>query len=827
MTTPTTIPEGTALNSHPLVLRKYKYFKSLLANNNSLLEEMTALEHMIYEGRSFTSEDAIVLASNLLRRGCALVEDLNALCGGRFSSLFDRLESVGGNALQALANERTFDNPTLILPLDAITIDNLDEVGGKAANLGEIRNRVGLPTPAGFAVTASAAALFLKETGIVEDWRRQLANVDISDIAALEKICAKTCERIMVAPLPRSLQSALTEKAQEIINEFGPKIRLAVRSSAVCEDSDASFAGQHATVLGATPETLVRAWSAVVASAFTARAVFYRRTKGYSEQDVMMSVLVLTMVDSKASGVMYTVDPNSACNDDLSLSSAWGLGVSVVDGSSDVDFWRISRSDRKTLQRNIAKKTTGFVVLPQGGIVARPIPPELQSEPSLSKDQVQTLISYALRLEEHYGMPLDIEWAENEHDQIFILQARPLARAQGLDQSECLEFIPGHTPLLIGGQSASHGVASGLVYQVQSDHTPLHSIPQGAILVAKQTSPLYVAAMGKVAGIITDIGSTTGHMASVAREFGIPTLVGVGRATHLLPHGAEITLDATNGVIYAGRIEEILTERKPLNLMKGSPVYKSLQDALKFIIPLNLLDPQLPNFTPADCETLHDIIRFCHEEAMREMFRLSDDLASTDGTTHELSTGLPFHIFLFDLGKGIERQKNEVALGIEDLRCKPLKALLEGMTHPEVTGEKSGASSKTASYAIVSKEYMNFSGRLGNHFATVDAFVGPVINDNYITFSFKGGAAEYHHRVRRATLLTGILRRLGFRVIQNADALKAEMRKYDERRFLDRLIVLGRLLASARNLDLEMDDDAEVARRIDDFFNFGHAFTRP
>ncbi|MDP3430892.1 MAG: PEP-utilizing enzyme, partial [Desulfomicrobium sp.] len=395
------------------------------------------------------------------------------------------------------------------------------------------------------------------------------------------------------------------------------------------------------------------------------------------------------------------------------------------------------------------------------------------------------------------------------------------------DQSECFEFIPGHTPLLIGGQSASHGFASGLVYQVQSDHTPLHSIPQGAILVAKQTSPLYVAAMGKVAGIITDIGSTTGHMASVAREFGIPTLVGVGRATHLLPHGAEITLDATNGVIYAGRIEEILTERKPLNLMKGSPVYKSLQDALKFIIPLNLLDPQLPNFTPAECETLHDIIRFCHEEAMREMFRLSDDLASTDGTTYELSTGLPFHIFLFDLGKGIERQKNEVALGIEDLRCKPIKALLEGMTHPEVTGEKSGASSKTASYAIVSKEYMNFSGRLGNHFATVDAFVGPVINDNYITFSFKGGAAEYHHRVRRATLLTGILRRLGFRVIQNADALKAEMRKYDERRFLDRLILLGRLLASARNLDLEMDDDAEVARRIDDFFNFGHAFTRP
>jgi pyruvate, water dikinase len=137
--------------------------------------------------------------------------------------------------------------------------------------------------------------------------------------------------------------------------------------------------------------------------------------------------------------------------------------------------------------------------------------------------------------------------------------------------------------------------------------------------------------MGKVAGIITDVGSPNGHMASVAREFGIPTLVGVGKATHILGQDMEITLDATNQVVYAGRIGEILAERKPVNLMKDSPVYKSLQEAMKFITPLNLVDPRLPEFSVQGCLSLHDIIRFAHEMAMQEMFLLSDDSLRTRG----------------------------------------------------------------------------------------------------------------------------------------------------------------------------------------------------
>lgn len=818
MNTTTNNPPGpdSTYPSDPLM--KYRFFKRLLSANNFVLEEMTALERMIYDSRSFTQDEVSRRIHNLIAACCSLIEDLNALTAGNHSQLFTQTETIAAQATGALARERFTRHSTLVMPLDQISLEHLEEVGGKAANLGEIRNKAGLPTPSGFAVTASAAALFLRESGLLETLTRQLADIDLTDIALLEQHCAKASERIMTAALPKVLEDALQAKTLELVESFGPKVRLAVRSSAVCEDSEASFAGQHASVLGASPQTLARAWSAVVASAFTTRAVFYRRTKGYTEQDVMMSVLVLTMIESKASGVLYTIDPNSACNDDLLLSSAWGLGVSVVDGSSDVDFWRIRRADRKVIQREIACKTEGFVILPQGGIVSRPIDPELQWVPSLTEAQVDTLGLYALQLEKHYGMPLDIEWAVDEEDRIFILQARPLTRAQEVDQVECCGFVPGRTPLLVGGQSASLGVASGPVYHIQSENASLHAIPQGAILVARQTSPAYVAVMGKVAGIITDIGSATGHMASVAREFGIPTLVGVGRATHSLHHGMEITLDATNQAVYAGRIQELLSERKPVNLMQGSPVYKALQDALRFVIPLNLVDPQAAEFSAENCRTLHDIIRFCHEVAMQEMFCIAEDLPHGHGPILELRAGLPFRVLLADLGDGISATAaNDVHP--EDITCRPLKALLTGMVRLIAEGSRSSANPDWTCHAVISDKYMNFSGRLGHHFATIDAYCGPVINDNYITFSFKGGSAEYEQRVRRSLIIAGVLRRLGFRVTQTGDAIKAEMRKYDERRFLDRLQTLGRLLTAMRRLDVHLDSDDDVTRHVEDFFS--------
>lgn len=827
--------------------RRYRAFKSLLAGNNQALELLTDLELLIHEGRSFTQGEALGLAETLVGGVYDLVEDLNALSGGAFPELFDRAETIGIKALRALARRRSFDSRQFVLPLERLSLENLDEVGGKAANLGEVVNRVGLPTPQGFAVTASAAALFMRHSGLLETVGRMLAKVDVSDTAALEKACENAFHHVLSAPLPPELETALNAAVRSMISRLGPDLRLAVRSSAVCEDSCASFAGQHATVLGVVPGNVVTAWREVVASIFTPRAVFYRRTKGYSDQDVMMSVLVLAMVQARASGVAYTVDPNATIAREMLISGVWGLGLSLVDGSVDADFWRVRRDDLTVVASETARKIERLRVLPGGGTIAEELPEHFKTAPCLAPEQVIELADYAQRLERHYGMPLDVEWVLDDDGRFLILQTRPLMRAQSLTQAECCEFVPGHSPLLVGGQAASPGTAAGVAYVVQSSHA-LHSIPKGAILVAKQTSPAYVAAMGKVAGIITDTGSVTGHMASVAREFGIPTLVGVGRATHILPHGQEITLDATNKAVYPGRVREILSEKKPMNLMKGSPVYKSLQEALKLIAPLNLVDPETPDFTAKGCRTLHDVIRFAHEMAMRRMFSIADDMDMEAGPAVPLFTGLPLNIFVIDLGGGLVDLDARRVAEVEDIKCVPLKALLGGMSHPGVRWHSEHDSSLSGfdmvvsgsvfrtpqamrglggtNYAIISNEYMNFHGRMGHHFATVDTYCGPIINDNYVMFSFKGGSADVGRRTRRARLIAEILRWIGFRVVQKGDSLRAEMKKYDQKRIADKVDSLGRLLGAMRHLDMCLSEDAQIDWYVTEFLKGNYRFDR-
>lgn len=827
--------------------RKYRSFKSLLAGNNQALELMTDLERLVHENKSFTLDEATGLAENLVGTVYDIVEDLGALTQGRWPGLFDAAEGIGVEALRALTRHKSFASSHLVLPLMQLSLDHLDDVGGKAANLGEVCNRVGLPTPRGFAVTTSAAALFFRHQGLYDSIRRRIAQADVSDTATLDEVCEEARVRILSAPMPPELQDAIQAMAQEMARNFGPDVLLAVRSSAACEDSDASFAGQHATVLGVTPAGLLDAWREVVASTFTPRAVFYRRSKGYSDNDVMMSVLVLTMIDARASGVLYTVDPGSATSDDLLISAAWGLGVSVVDGADHADFWRVRRARREVTAREVAHKSRRLRLLPTGGIAPEEVPPHEADRPCLGAEQVATLVDYGLRLENHYGMPLDVEWAMDASGRIHVLQARPLARAQMPGEADSCCYVPGHAPLLYGGQSACPGTACGPAYLVQSEHV-LHSIPRGAILVARQTSPAYVAAMGKIAGIVTDVGSVTGHMASVAREFGIPTLVGTGKATHLLRHGQEITLDAGNRVVYPGRVEDILSERKPVNLMKGSPIYKAVQQALAHIAPLNLIDPEKPDFTPEGCRTLHDIIRLSHEMAMREMFRIADDLDEDSGLAVPLFTGLPLRILVVDLGGGIGQRSDPHLVQVPEIASRPFAALLQGMRHPGVRWHGTpglnlpGFASIVAetvfrdphlegrlggaNYAVISGEYMNFNGRLGYHFATVDSYCGPSINDNYVTFSFKGGAADVGRRTRRAGLVALLLRRLGFRVMQRGDWIRAEMKKYDQERTAGVLDHLGRLLGSVRLLDMVLADDAQIEWYADEFFKGNYAFER-
>ncbi|MBW2569205.1 MAG: pyruvate, phosphate dikinase, partial [Deltaproteobacteria bacterium] len=537
----------------------------------------------------------------------------------------------------------------------------------------------------------------------------------------------------------------------------------------------------------------------------------------------------------------------------IMISSVWGLAIGAVDGSTSTDFYCINRKNREVESADIVTKKTQLKPDITSGIKEEPVAEELRDKSSLKQSQIDLLVDYAFRLEEHYGYALDIEWAIDQNEKLYILQARPLKHSQKFSSVEAADrakrkqdiSIADHPVLLKGGTCASEGTAAGLAYVIESDHV-FHHIPEGSIAIIRQTSPRYVPIMSRIRAIVTDVGSMAGHMACVAREFHIPTLVGTGTATKTIPSGEEITVDTTNMIVYKGRVEELLSKRPAINPMKGGPVYKIVRSILKKIAPLYLIDPKKENFRPDACKTMHDIIRFAHEMAMQAMFQIGDDFESEKTIAIPLRVYLPFNVYAVDLGGGLAVEQHAEFAEIDDITSVPLKALLDGMKHKNVDwthdpGVKfSGFVSIVAesvfrdpmkegrmggpNYAVIAKNYLNFNSRLGYHFATIDTFCGPVLNDNYIVFSFKGGAADIGRRSRRALLIALILKRLGFKVEQTGDMLRGEIKKYEQKTMEKKLDMLGRLLASVRFLDMILSDDGVVEWYVTQFFKGNYTF---
>lgn len=837
--------------------RKYQYFKQLLGHNHAALRIINDLENLLYTPRPFTFEEVLGRCEELVGVVYELAEDLNALSQGKYPGLFDVVEKIGIQILRGLSRQRKLERTCLVLPLASLSHENQGQVGGKAANLGEIANRVGLPTPKGFVISAYACHHFFRTAGLYEIIRETFKGLDIADTDRLQSASRVAQERIMAAPLPEDLECRIFYEARQLLETFGPEARLAVRSSATGEDSESSFAGQHSTVLNVTEATIAHAYKEVVASMYNPRAVFYRRSVGYRDQDVMMCVLCLNMINALASGVLYTVDPNAPRRETMIVSAAWGLGVSVVDGSMPTDHWEIDKIAGRVTKADIATKPKQLAMHPGGGLVEEPVDQGRAGSPCLEQRQILLLAEYGRTLERHYKQPLDIEWAIDRSGKLFLLQARPL-NLKDLEQPEPQAVVgasggsgeadfPGHDVLLSGGVTASSGTACGPAYVLKSEqHISL--VPEGAILVAAQTSPSFVPLMSKIRGIITDVGSVAGHMAAVAREFGLPTLVGLEKATSVIPHGEVITLDASRRAVYAGEVSALISVKPRVNTMKGSPLFRLVQETLKRIVPLNLIDPKLEVFRPEGCLTLHDVVRFAHEKAMAEMFRLGDDILEDKDLAVHLQTELPLNTYLLDLDGGFSCEPREGVIRQEEIASRPFRALLRGMSHPGVhwggaSGARPGGSVSAMAeaapddsrrdapmggpnYAIVAREYLNYSARLGYHFVTIDAFCGENVNDNYIAFSFKGGAADVARRTRRALMITAVLRRLGLRTEVKGDMVRGEIRKYDCSRMEDKLDQIGRLLGSVRLLDMVLADDEQVPWYVEQFFKGNYSFQR-
>ncbi|MCG8618854.1 MAG: PEP-utilizing enzyme, partial [Desulfobacterales bacterium] len=357
---------------------------------------------------------------------------------------------------------------------------------------------------------------------------------------------------------------------------------------------------------------VVDAYKEVLAGKYSVTAIQYRLNRGFRDEDVDMSVGCIAMVDAVSGGVVYTRHPFDVRDDAVYIQSTWGLPKAVVDGSVNCDLFVVSRGESpRVLRQDVQIKEKKFICYADEGECRMDFVDEMQSAPSLTEDLMIRIARYAQQIEDHYGTPQDIEWAVLADDgtdgdtgsRIVLLQSRPLKQVRVKTNRESFPEHDTHTALAAGGITASPGAAAGPVYIV-TDDADLTRFPKGAVLVAKRALPKWAPLLGRASALVTEKGSFAGHLANVAREFGVPAVFGIEDACGSLPPDRLITVDADNCRLYPGQVDSLLKSQGPdKNLMAGSPVHRTLTEISRHILPLNLLDPDSPGFVPKNCRT--------------------------------------------------------------------------------------------------------------------------------------------------------------------------------------------------------------------------------
>ncbi len=816
----------------------FKKFRSILERNNTILELMSDMGDKLGGEYVFDRQYVLDISENVGDLVFKLISDLCVMTQNENVELFIAFERIQNEIQEELAGRRAFPMTRQAVLLDDLNGDSNDEVGNKFANLGDIRNTLGLPTMDGFVITTKAFFDFMKANDLGKHIEDSLAALDQKDETSFEAMCDDVRGRIFKGTIPRQIISSINGMLDTIEGRHkGKPLRFAVRSSAWGEDSEFSFAGQYESVLNVPRKGILEAYRRVIAGAYAPEAWKYRLHRGYRESETAMAVGCQLMVEAEVSGAMYTYAPLPQQKEAIMISAAWGLGPAVVEGLAESDTIVLDRMPpHQVLSKDLGRKASKLVMEKDGGTAWVDIPPDLQDASSLSSEHIQRLAQTGIMIERYYRRPQDVEWAFDGKGNLYILQSRPLNIRP--NQPELHQPVIDNEALsaqvLFSGKGTvvQGGVASGKVYVAASDDD-LNDFPYGSILVARYTSPKYSRIMRKARGILTDIGSATGHMATLAREYRVPTVVDTGVATRVLKTGDEVTLDAIRNVVYEGTVSELSQfEITQEEVFEESYEYRLLRRILKKVNPLNLVDPHSESFKAARCQTFHDITRFVHEKAVERLIDLSENFQRYhDRTPKRLASSIPLGLVVIDIDKGTSVAPEARTLTVEQIESTPMKALLQGLsesgmweTNPVAVDLGSMMSSFTRTFssslaspeevgrnlAVISDKYMNLHLRLGYHFTILDAYIGDELNDNYIYFRFLGGVSNVQRRSRRARFIAEVMECYDFRVEVHGDLIVGRLKKMSKEWMISKMKVLGGLVGYTRQLDVSMISDEQV-----------------
>jgi pyruvate,water dikinase len=496
-----------------------------------------------------------------------------------------------------------FSPTALVVPFEKLRMTDVESVGGKNASLGEMISQLptGVRVPTGFATTAHAFREFLAYDGLVDKINARLDKLDTEDVRALAEAGAEIRAMVEAQPFPADLQKAIADEFA-ILSAGNAAATFAVRSSATAEDlPDASFAGQQETFLNVHGiDEVLHKMKEVFASLYNDRAISYRVHKGFAHADVALSAGVQRMVrsDTGAAGVMFTIDTESGFEDVVFITSSYGLGETVVQGAVNPDEFYVHKPTLKAGKRAVIRRNLGSKLIEMvfstaeekkatGKLVKTvDVPTELRNRYSLTDADVEQLAHYAMVIEAHYGRPMDIEWGKDGTDGLlYILQARPeTVKSQAKGQAELRYKLKGHSTVLAEGRAIGQKIGTGPVRLVHNI-SQMDTVQPGDVLVTDMTDPNWEPVMKRASAIVTNRGGRTCHAAIIARELGIPAVVGCGDATEKLKDGTLVTVSCSEGdtgMIYDGLLETEVTE-----------VQRGEMPKIKTKIMMNVGNPQL------------------------------------------------------------------------------------------------------------------------------------------------------------------------------------------------------------------------------------------
>lgn len=848
-----TAAQGTSTGAgtspeHIFAMRHHR-FKLFLTAWNKFQEVMTELEYTLCCEHPFGMYRVRALCTKVSTQVFQCIQQFNQLSPNKNTALQDRFA-----ALQAEVSAMVYPSGDCLLGPEVMSLDEYGSMSPEGwhtalrnltdpatQRLVALREQFPELIPPAFVLTAAGCQHIMQHDGLQDEINRRIQAVGGLNPESLFDLSANLGDLVESVPLPSALTQKILAEVQRLRQNprlSGGPMRLLLRGRLWPEEQD----GDHGLLLwgpslplDASDEAILNAIRTTLAHKYHAQGLIYRRYRGIPDTGASLCIVCMAVKEGCIGGLAHTGNPMQPTRGSVHIYSCHGLPEDMEHSRLRVDITHVGRRAPHAIRlRNLAN-------------------PDM---PSLNDEQAVQIAELALQLEDLHKQPQALTWLRTPDGGLQIVMCRNLIvghllPAESLVQGE--SDFP--APLACGGITASPGIACGPVHVVRNLEDA-RTFPQGGVLVVERDLYQWVALMDRASAIITEQGVIASRLGSLAREFGKPAVFGLPNAMDKLGVQERVTVYGDGGMIYPGCVDALLALAPPSrDFMPGSPVYRTLQQVAEHILPLTL-DPDSPEFKAVNCQTYHDIARYCHEKAVGSMFAFGSQHKHAPERVKQLQDkGVPKQFWVVNLDDGFctdapdapyapgspapsaTRQRHDPCINIERISSGPMQALWRGMNaypwqgpppvdskgfmsvlfeataNPHLDPAAQSAYFSEKNYFMVTKDYCSLHSRFGFHFVSVEARLGERTQENSLVFQLRGGAANIQRRILRVRFVADILWECGFAPVVRNDAVLARIEGIDRAEGLPILEVAGYLTIHTRQLDMIMTDPVQVKQQ--------------